>query len=93
VFDFTSPITYHRSVMATDDKTLIVYHRCGGKSLGYPPNTLFTAKWALKFGAKAVEYDVVLCKDGMANKIIMIEPKLLKDYNLDITLIGMIYKK
>src|SRR5260221_4621998 len=64
--------------------SLIVYHRCGGKSIGYHPNTLLTINWAIGFGAKAIEYDVVLCKDGKKDKIIMIEPKLLNEYNLDI---------
>lgn len=68
--------------MAKD--TLVVFHRCGGKSLGYPPNTLITAKWALAFGAKAIEYDIVLCKDGSGYRIVAIEPKLIKQAGLDI---------
>lgn len=64
--------------------TLLVFHRCGGKSLGYPPNTLKTIEWAVKFGAKAIEYDVVYCKNGTEDKIIVVEPKLIKAANLDI---------
>jgi len=64
--------------------TLIVFHRCGGKSLGYPPNTLLTIKWALSYGAKAIEYDIVFCEDNNKDKIIVVEPKVLKKANLDI---------
>ncbi len=63
---------------------LFVYHRGGGKSLGYPPNCLLTIKWAVKYGAKAIEYDVVFCNDKTEDKIIIVEPKLLKENNLDI---------
>lgn len=66
------------------EETIVVFHRCGGKSLGYPPNTILTAEWASKYGAMAIEYDIVACKDGEQNKIIIIEPKLLKEANLDI---------
>jgi glycerophosphoryl diester phosphodiesterase len=65
-------------------KTLIVYHRCGGKSLGYPPNVLLTAQWAMQAGAKAIEYDVAIAKDGNSFQVFAIEPKLLKDAGLDI---------
>lgn len=64
--------------------TLLVYHRSGGKSLNYPPNCILTIKWAINHGAKAVEYDVVAAKDGDLYKIIIIEPKLLLENNLDI---------
>ncbi|PJC81196.1 hypothetical protein CO007_05935 [Candidatus Roizmanbacteria bacterium CG_4_8_14_3_um_filter_36_10] len=64
--------------------TLVVFHRCGGKSLNYPPNALITIEWAIKFGAKAIEYDVVYCKDDTRDKIIVAEPKLIKSVNLDI---------
>ena len=64
--------------------TLVVFHRCGGKSLGYPPNTLLTAKWAQEFGAKAIEYDIVYCDSDDGGKIVAIEPKLLKQAGLDI---------
>lgn len=64
--------------------TLIVFHRCGGKSLKYPPNTLLTIKWALSYGAKAIEYDIVFCKDNDQDKIIVVEPKVIKEANLDI---------
>ena len=59
-------------------ETLVVFHRCGGRSLGYPPNTLFTAQWARDYGAKAIEYDIVLCKDRSQYRIAVVEPKLLK---------------
>lgn len=64
--------------------TLIVFYRCGGKSLSYPPNTLLTIKWALSYGAKAIEYDIVFCKDNNKDKIIVVEPKVLKEASLDI---------
>ncbi len=64
--------------------TIVVFHRCGGKSLQYPPNTLLTARWASEHGAKAIEYDIVACKDGDKYVIAVIEPKLLKQANLDI---------
>lgn len=67
-----------------NNDTLIVFHRCGGKSLSYPPNTLLTIKWAIDYGAKAIEYDVVYCDDNNINKIIVVEPKLLKSAGLDI---------
>ena len=64
--------------------TLVVYHRCGGKSLGYPPNTLLTAQWAAAHGAQAIEYDVALAQDGENPKIVVIEPQVLKAAGLDI---------
>lgn len=64
--------------------TLVVYHRCGGKTLGYPPNTLFTSKWAETHGAKAIEYDVAIAKDEGSFQVFAIEPKLLSDAGLDI---------
>jgi len=64
--------------------TLVVFHRCGGKSLNYPPNALITIEWAIKFGAKAIEYDVVYRKDDTRDKIIVAETKLIKSVNLDI---------
>lgn len=64
--------------------TTLVYHRGGGKSLGYPPNCLLTIKWSSRYGAKAIEYDVVVTKDGSQYKMIVIEPKLLLEHNLDI---------
>lgn len=64
--------------------SLLVFHRCGGKSLGFPPNTLLTARWAQEHAAKAIEYDIVLCKDGDTYQIVVIEPKLLKEAGLDI---------
>ncbi|GEM_PF-1388596 len=64
--------------------TLIVYHRCGGKSLGYPPNTVLTAEWAAKNGAQAIEYDVAVAKDESGFKVFVVEPKLLKAAGLDI---------
>lgn len=67
-----------------NQETLIVYHRCGGKSLGYPPNTLLTAQWAMSSGAKAIEYDVAIAKDGDKFRVFAIEPKLLNDAGLDI---------
>ena len=65
-------------------ETLVVYHRCGGKTLGYPPNTIVTAEWARDFGAKAIEYDVAIAKDGESFKVFVIEPKLLNEAGLDI---------
>jgi len=65
-------------------ETLIVYHRGGGKSLGYPPNCIITIKWALTNKAKAIEYDVVVAKDNNEWKIIIIEPKLIVEHKLDI---------
>lgn len=62
----------------------MVFHRCGGKSLGYPPNTLLALKWAVEYGAKAVEYDVVLCKDDEEGSIVVIEPKIIKQAGLDV---------
>ena len=67
-----------------NNKTVVVFHRCGGKSLGYPPNTILTAKWANKNGARSIEYDIVACKDDNQYKIAVIEPKLIKQANLDI---------
>ncbi|MBU1084772.1 hypothetical protein KKB06_00255 [Patescibacteria group bacterium] len=64
--------------------SLLVFHRGGGKSLGYPPNCFLTIKWAIEYEAKAVEYDVVYCQDNNEDKIIVIEPKLLKENGLDI---------
>jgi len=68
----------------TSSKTLVVFHRCGGKALGYPPNALVTAKWARDFGAKAIEYDIVFCSFDDGGKVVVIEPKLLKQAGLDI---------
>jgi glycerophosphoryl diester phosphodiesterase len=65
-------------------ETLVVYHRCGGKTLGYPPNTILTAEWARDYGAKAIEYDVAIAKDGDNFKVFVIEPKLLSDAGLNI---------
>lgn len=65
-------------------ETLIVYHRCGGKSLGYPPNTIITAQWAMQNGARAIEYDVVIAKEGDKFQVVVIEPKLLKEAGLNI---------
>jgi len=65
-------------------ETLVVYHRCGGKTLNYPPNTLFTAKWAMEHGARAIEYDVAIAKDGDQFQVFAIEPKLLNEAGLDI---------
>lgn len=65
-------------------KTVVVYHRCGGKSLGYPPNTLVTAEWAMNNGARAIEYDVAIAKDGNGFQVFVIEPKLLVEAGLDI---------
>ncbi len=65
-------------------ETLVVYHRCGGKTLGYPPNTIITAEWARDFGAKAIEYDVAIAKDGDSFKVFVIEPRLLNEAGLDI---------
>ena len=39
---------------------LLVWHRGGGKDKGYPENTLFTLRQAIKDGAKCVELDVRL---------------------------------
>lgn len=64
--------------------SLLVFHRGGGKSLGYPPNCSLTIKWAIEYGAKAIEYDIVYCQDNNEDKIIIIEPKLLKENGLDI---------
>ncbi len=68
-----------------NNNTLIVFHRCGGKSLDYPPDTLLTIKWAIDYGAKAIEYDVVYCNNNGIDEIIVVEPKLLKSAGLDIT--------
>lgn len=65
-------------------ETLVVYHRCGGKTLGYPPNTIITAEWARDFGARAIEYDVAIAKDGDKFQVFVIEPRLLNDAGLDI---------
>lgn len=65
-------------------ETLVVYHRCGGKTLGYPPNTIITAQWAMDHRAKAIEYDVAIAKDGDSFKVFVIEPKLLNEAGLDI---------
>jgi glycerophosphoryl diester phosphodiesterase len=64
--------------------TVIVYHRGGGKSLGYPPNALLTAQWAMKGGARAVEYDVLVARDRGEYKVVVFEPKLIKEAGLDI---------
>lgn len=64
--------------------TLIVFHRGGGRSLDYPPNNLLTLKWAIDYGAKAIEYDVVYCHGDNTDKIIVVEPKILKSAGLDI---------
>jgi glycerophosphoryl diester phosphodiesterase len=69
-------------------ETLVVYHRCGGKTLGYPPNTIITAEWARDFGAKAIEYDVAIAKDGDTFRVFVIEPKLLNEAGLDINNLG-----
>lgn len=65
-------------------ETIVVYHRCGGKSLKYPPNTILTAKWASEHGAKAIEYDVALAQDGNDPKIVVMEPKVIKEAGFDI---------
>ena len=52
--------------------------------MGYPPNCKLSIEWAVKYGAKAVEYDIVCCKDGDKNILAVIEPKLLKENRLDI---------
>jgi glycerophosphoryl diester phosphodiesterase len=65
-------------------KTLIVYHRGGGKSLGYPPNCIFTIAWALSQKARGIEFDVAVTKYKKTYKMIIIEPKLLLKNNLDI---------
>lgn len=65
-------------------ETLVVYHRCGGKTLNYPPNTIFTAQWAMNHGAQAIEYDVAIAKDGDKFQTFAIEPKLLNEARLDI---------
>jgi len=65
-------------------KTLIVYHRGGGKSLGYSPNCMFTIRWAINNNAGAIEYDVTVVKDNHAYKMIVIEPQLLLENGLDI---------
>lgn len=65
-------------------QTLIVYHRCGGKTLGYPANTLLTAKWAMNHGARAIEYDVAIAKDESGFQVFVIEPELLNEAGLDI---------
>jgi glycerophosphoryl diester phosphodiesterase len=80
-FTFYS-VSGHNQFM--NSKTLIVFHRCGGKSLGYPPNVLLTAQWAMQAGAKAIEYDVAIGRDGDSFQVFAIEPKLLKDASLDI---------
>ncbi|MEK9196315.1 MAG: glycerophosphodiester phosphodiesterase family protein, partial [Patescibacteria group bacterium] len=67
-----------------ESKTLIVYHRCGGKTLGYPPNTLLTAQWAMNSGSQAIEYDVAIAKDGDKFQVFAIEPKLITEAGLDI---------
>jgi len=64
--------------------SLLVFHRGGGKSLDYPSNCFLTIKWAIQYKAKAVEYDVAYCQDKNEDKIIIIEPKLLKENGLDI---------
>lgn len=64
--------------------SLIIYHRGGGKSLGYPPNSLFTINWALGRGAAAIEYDIVTVLDAGIYRNIVIEPGLLKEAGLDI---------
>ncbi|HRH24093.1 MAG TPA: glycerophosphodiester phosphodiesterase family protein [Candidatus Paceibacterota bacterium] len=65
-------------------ETIVVYHRCGGKSLNYPPNTILTAQWAQAHGARAIEYDVVLAQDGDEPKMVVMEPKVIKEAGLDI---------
>lgn len=67
-----------------DQETLVVYHRCGGKTLDYPPNTIVTAQWAMNHGARAIEYDVAIAKDGDGFQVFVIEPKLLSEAGLDI---------
>ena len=53
--------------------------------MGYPPNTLFTVEWAIKNGAKAIEYDVVLASDNHSKDyVVMIEPKIVNSLGLDI---------
>jgi len=66
------------------NQTLIVFHRGGGKSLDYAPNCLVTFKWAVSFGAKAVEYDVVYCKENDEGFMVVVEPQLIKENNLNI---------
>lgn len=66
------------------DNTLIVYHRGGGKSLGYPPNSLLAIEWAINSGAKAIEFDIATVGDGSKYRTIIIEPKLLHQAGLDI---------
>jgi glycerophosphoryl diester phosphodiesterase len=63
--------------------TLTVYHRGGGKSLGYPPNCILTIKWALGHGAQAIEYDVFAVKTVRGYDMAVIEPKLLLENGLD----------
>lgn len=58
--------------------TLVVFHRCGGKTLNYPPNTLIAAKWARDFGAQAIEYDVAVAKDGKLLRYLPSNQKYLK---------------
>jgi glycerophosphoryl diester phosphodiesterase len=70
--------------MNKKSNTLLVFHRGGGRSLGYPPNCMATIKWALSFGALGLEYDVCFCQDKGLGKVAVIEPKLLKENNLDI---------
>lgn len=64
--------------------TLIVYHRGGGKSLGYPPNSILAIRWALGRSAAAIEYDVCVTRVEDRFRMIVVEPKLLLRCRLDI---------
>lgn len=64
-------------------KTTLIFHRGGGKSLGYQPNTLQTIEWALAYGAEAIEFDVVLYTKGSFSTLI-VEPSLIKDKKMNI---------
>jgi len=64
--------------------TLLVYHRGGGKSLEYPPNCIYTFKWAVNNGAKAIEYDVAMVKNNNSYNIAVIDPKAIAGKGLDI---------
>lgn len=52
--------------------------------MDYPPNTIITAEWAMNQGARAIEYDVAIAKDGSDFQVFVIEPKLLNNAGLDI---------
>ncbi|MFH0770407.1 MAG: glycerophosphodiester phosphodiesterase [Candidatus Peregrinibacteria bacterium] len=65
--------------------SLVVYHRGGGKSLGYPPNCIETIRWASHQGAPAIEFDVALASDERGGEFLcVVEPKLLILAHLDI---------